>query len=321
MSAPTEPGQAGRAKVRPLTRSTACSPCPACGSAAVRSLGSPRVTHTGIVTAHPEAVCRCSSCDLLFFVPVQSQEVLLAQYRRLTRDFWSEPTRPDWALARDAILRRVSSGSVLDVGCWTGGFLSTLPPHLRRYAIEPSDWARGQAIGRGVSIVGSSLDDLAASEAAYEVVTMLDVIEHTTEPLETLAAAAARVKDGGILIVSTGDSHALPWRLMPRDYWYYYGEHVCFYSRDWFRWAASRTGLMIERAQNFSRFPPAWIGAPLAELFRAYTVHRLGGPRAFPVRAARRAHLLPADPDTRHWPDHLLVVFRKRRGLSPRGAR
>jgi SAM-dependent methyltransferase len=167
-----------------------------------------------------------------------------------------------------------------------------------------------------VSFAGTSLDDLVASKAYFEVVTMLDVIEHTTEPLETLATAAARLKDGGILIVSTGDPHALPWRLMPRDYWYYYGEHVCFYSRDWFRWAASRTGLAVEQAQDFSRFTPTWFGEPLTELVRAYAVQVLGGPRALPVRVARRVHLLPVDTGTYHWPDHLLIVFRKGRGLG-----
>jgi len=286
--------------------------CPACGGNTLKSLGTPRVIESGMVRSQPTAICRCSDCDLLFFVPVQPVNVLLDQYSVLAKDSWTGYSRPDWALARQAIFERIATGSVLDVGCWTGGFLATLPPQYEKWGVEPSQWARDRAIDKGVAFVGNSLEELGSTRATYDVVAMIDVIEHTTVPLEALAVAAGRLKDRGMLIVTTGNSRALPWRLMPRDYWYYYAEHVCFFSERWFRGAAARLGLEAEEVSRFSHFPADQPWTPLAELARACAFKFLGGSRSLAVRLARRAHMLTEYPDTRHWRDHMLVVLRKR---------
>jgi hypothetical protein len=47
-----------------------------------------------------------------------------------------------------------------------------------------------------MAFVGNSLEELASSRATYNVVTMIDVIEHTTLPLEALALAASRLTEG-----------------------------------------------------------------------------------------------------------------------------
>jgi len=285
--------------------------CPACGGERLRSFDAPRVINSGIVRSRPTAICRCSNCDLLFFVPVQPESVLLDQYSILAEDFWPGYSRPDWMLAGQAVLEHVATGSVLDVGCWTGGFLGTLPLQYEKWGVEPSQWARDQAIDNGVAVVGNSLEELASIHAMYDAVTMIDVLEHTTSPLEALALAASRLKEGGALIVTTGDSRALPWRLMPRDYWYYYAEHVCFFSERWFRGAAVQLDLEIDQVSRFSHFSADQPWTPLAELARACAFKFLGGPRSLAIRLARRAHMLREYPDTRHWRDHILVVLRK----------
>lgn len=298
--------------------SSPATACPACGGNVLRSFGVPRVIDSGIVRSHPTAICRCSNCDLLFFVPVQPVNVLLDQYSVLAADLWTGYARPDWTLAGQAIFERMATGSVLDIGCWTGGFLASLPPQYERWGVEPSQWARDRAIDKGVAFVGNSLEELVSTRASYDAVTMIDVLEHTPLPLEALALAASRLKDKGTLVVTTGDSRALPWRLMPRDYWYYYAEHVCFFSERWFRGAAARLGLETVQVSRFSHFPADQPCTPLAELARACAFKFLGGSRSLAVRLASRAHILTGPPDTRHWHDHMLVVFRKRptQGLS-----
>jgi SAM-dependent methyltransferase len=251
------------------------------------------------------------TCDLLFFVPVEPSDVLVGHYAALAEERWTGDSRPDWTLARHAILGRMPTGSVLDVGCWTGGFLATLPPQYEKRGVEPSPWARDRAVDKGVAFVGNSLEELVSSRATYDAATMIDVIEHTTAPLEALALAAGGLKDQGFLVVTTGNSRALPWRLMPRDYWYYFAEHVCFFSQRWFRWAAAQLDLRIEEVTRFSHFPAERRGTPIAELGRASAFRLLGGSRALPVRVAQRAHMLRGHVETHHWRDHMLVVLRK----------
>jgi SAM-dependent methyltransferase len=141
---------------------------------------------------------------------------------------------------------------------------------------------------------------------------MIDVIEHTAAPLEALSLAAARLKDGGILVITTANSWVLPWRLMPREYWYYFAEHICFFSPRWFRWAATRLDLGVEEVTLFSHYPPKRRATPLVELAAAYTSRLLGDPQGLPMRLARRAHAVRGRPGTYHWRDHMLVVLRKR---------
>jgi SAM-dependent methyltransferase len=294
---------------------SAPSVCPACGGEAAKSLGTPRVIGATMLKAAPSAVCRCPSCDLLFFVPVVPPQLLLDHYGALAEERWTGDRRADWRLARQAILARMSEGRVLDVGCWTGGFLAGLPPGLERHGIEPSSWAQQQARANGVRVEGGSLVDARRQNDAYAVVSMIDVIEHTTSPLETLALAADQVEAGGILIVATGNSRALPWRVMPLDYWYYYEEHVCFFSERWFRWAAAQVGMSVGEVHHFSHYEAGGRGAAMAELARAVAVRHLGKPGSLPLRLARRARLLNGSTETFHWRDHLLVVLDK---SSPR---
>ena len=288
------------------------SRCPACGGGELKSFGAPRIRHAGLARSQPTAVCRCLTCDLLFFVPILPNAALADHYTALAGEQWVGDSRPDWALVRHAILQRVRTGSVLDIGCWTGGFLASLPPEYEKLGVEPSLWARGRATDRGVTFVANSLDELVSTRGTYDVVTMIDVIEHMTAPFEALAAAAGRLKDRGVLIVTTGNSRALPWRLMPRDYWYYFAEHVCFFSERWFRWGAVRLGLQIDQVSRFSHLPSNHVWTPFTELARACACRLLGGAGALPFRLAQRGHLLRGPVETYHWPDHMLIVLRRR---------
>jgi len=291
-------------------------PCPACGGSRLKSFGAPRMRHSVLVRDRPAAICRCLTCDLLFFVPVLPSAELVDHYAALADDQWTGDSRPDWTLARNAILRRMPAGSVLDVGCWTGAFLATLPSQYQKRGVEPSKWARDQAVDRGVTFVGNSVEELVSAGGTYDVVTMIDVIEHTTDPLEALAAATGRLNDCGTLIVTTGDSRVLPWRLMPRDYWYYFAEHVCFFSERWFRWAAIQLGLEIDQVSRFSHLPVDRVWTPLTELARACICRLLGGSGALPLRLVQRAHMLRGPAETYHWRDHMLIVLRKRSLMS-----
>jgi len=286
--------------------------CPACGSSRLARLGAPRVIETDIVVSRATGVCRCSVCDLLFFVPVESSESVLGQYAVLSGDSWTGYARPDWDLARSAILRRIPMGSVLDVGCWTGEFVSSLPDSFATHGVEPSDWARAQAAKNGVSVLGASLADVAEQGVTFDAITIIDVLEHATAPLEELSAARRLLSPEGVIIIATGNSRCLAWRMMPRDYWYYFAEHKCFFSKRWFQWAANEIELRLEEARSYAHFPGAFWG-PGADLAKACAFRAFGGPRSHPYRALVRTRLVPPRPTTRRSRDHIIVVLGPRR--------
>jgi hypothetical protein len=63
-----------------------------------------------------------------------------------------------------------------------------------------------------------------------DVVVLLDVIEHLSDPVRALEAAVAKIRPGGMLLITTGDFSSIcaramgrHWRLMtpPQHLWYF----------------------------------------------------------------------------------------------------
>jgi hypothetical protein len=125
---------------------------------------------------------------------------------------------------------------------------------------------------------------------------------------------------GGLLVVATGSTQSFFWRLLPLDYWYYFSEHVSFFSRPWFEWAAQRMELRVELIQPFARFTGTsgekWLQALRAcgyALLKASKKHAflfkcLG--LLYPFNRIRQWH---GAPETGLWPDHILVAMRKKK--------
>ena len=263
----------------------------------------------------------CGSCGLWFRRPYPSGAELARLYSRMPASSWTYAgERFDEKFARELLGRRIEEGAVLDCGCFRGDFLASLPNSLLKYGIEPSGEARQVATGRGIRLLASSIDTLPAKAGPFHGMTLLDVIEHVPEPLEALATLAGALAPGGMLIISTGNTDALTWRLMRKDYWYYYPEHVSFFNPGWFRWAAPRLGLVVTRVARFSHFE-----GPVSKRWRQ-CLRALGfwaaqkakhWPRLQRLLSLHHAFRWQEAPFTGSWSDHMVVVLEPRgRGLQ-----
>lgn len=209
--------------------------CRLCGDAHVECLGripdsdyfAGRVLHTPIAGGY---LWSCSGCRSLFRHPVLSSEMYLHLYSAGATEQWqADAHRIDLATIREIIDRRRHTSAVLDVGCGTGGFLLTLPAQIHKSGIEPSAAAAQIAAGQGINILGKTLRDLPA-QARFDVITLIDVIEHIADPLAELDEAVAHLSPGGALIISTGDPNNIFWRaVFKARFWYsYFPEHISF---------------------------------------------------------------------------------------------
>lgn len=128
----------------------------------------------------------------------------------IAAQFGREPKDPD----------ALKGLSILDIGC--GGGLVTEP--LCRLGatvtgIDPSDEnvaaARLHAERGGLAIDyrATTAEALAAEGARFDVVTILEVVEHVADVPLFIDAAAAMVKPGGLLIASTINRTAKAWLL------------------------------------------------------------------------------------------------------------
>jgi SAM-dependent methyltransferase len=174
------------------------------------------------------------------------------------------------------------SGTILDVGCALGTFLTHARARgWRVEGIETSEFARRAAsAGLGMPVKGS-FDELPAG-VRYDVVTLHHVLEHIHDPVAFLAShLPSRV--GRLLLVEVPNfaslgarTDGLRWKDLRLE------QHVQHFEPATLRGTLEAAGFQVERIYT--------LGEPLWSLHAARrTVRSLGA-------LGGRAHLVPADP-------------------------
>jgi SAM-dependent methyltransferase len=279
--------------------------CPACANSTTTDLGV--ISYKAPENGWPATreIYECNRCGLLYLNHEISRDALIDSYEELPSDAWEDiAQRRDFELARREISRRHSRGRVLDVGCFRGDFLRSLPAQFERFGIEPSRAAREEAARRNVRLLGQSVEG-SELEERFDAIVLMDVIEHVDAPAEVISKIAEWLAPGGHLIISTGNTGALPWRMMRLNYWYYIPQHIRFFNRRWFQWMADRLGLRLIAAHTFSHSRSAYGRRFVPERWYDFL-------RCTAFWATRRFHLpwpRMEAPGTPTWPDHLLVVL------------
>jgi SAM-dependent methyltransferase len=240
--------------------------CRLCGAARIVRLGAiPDSDYfAGKVCAQAldgGSLWRCASCQSMFRHPVLTPAAYLNLYADGVAEAWSAGHgRQDLQIVRRLIAQHCTSGRVLDVGCGSGEFLSTLPASLKKCGVEPSVAAARVATGRGVDILGQTPRDLAA-HVQFDVITIIDVIEHVVDPTQMLDQILPHLVPGGCLIVGTGDPTSTPWhRVFRARFWYScFPEHISFPSPQYFAvWQQGRGLQPPTIARTRYRQLPMW---------------------------------------------------------------
>ena len=286
---------------------SSCVPCPACDDGITIDVVE-LIDSEGICDpTGPSRLFHCKRCRLYFRYPPKDPLALLRLYQEQPGDRWAyAASRPDFALAM-RLLDRLSAGQkVLDVGCFRGDLLVALPDTLQKFGIEPSVAARAIAAQRHITVLGSDVDNSALGPLQFDAILLLDVLEHLPRPMDALRHLRAHLANSGIMILSTGNTDALPWRLMRRRYWYYVTEHVCFFNPAWFAWSARELRLAVRVVTKFSHFP-APVVIRIWQLVKCLSyVCLLTLQRALPFVWQKEFWTAPK---TFRWRDHLFVVL------------
>lgn len=296
--------------------------CPDCGGA-TDSLGPIPATNVfaGRTLGRPLPggwLFRCRQCALGFRWPRLPKEELDALYIQGNEATWmaAPESRRDWRIARGWLAEPLAEGdSILDVGCFDGGFLESLVGRFRCYGIEIHPVARKRAESKGIEIIGS---DFSAVSGSFDCVTAFDVIEHVEQPRVFLQDCLAAVRPGGVVVIATGNLDAPTFRWMGSRYWYCtIAEHICFLSPAWFAGLTGSLGYRVLRQTTFAHGSNSLLwhvrGAAsnllywlLPSVFKALRRWGVGGkdPRAYP-------ELADHPPGWGSAKDHFIVLLEK----------
>jgi len=297
----------GAAPRRPGCRAVSEVTCRSCGASATVPIGRlPNVdVFAGRQLAQPlpgGTLRRCGSCGFVFRSPVLDDAAYAALYAAGGTEVWDQQAgREDFRRVRQAL--GDAPQDVLDVGCYTGDLLATLPAACRRFGVEANPAAAARAAARGIGIVATDWQVLDADPRRYDAIVSCDVIEHVARPQDFLAVLARCLRPGGRLLLTTGDAEAWPWRLAGARFWYaHFPEHVSFVGPRWLRRTAPACGLRVQR------LAPFWHGGEPRPAVRARALLSTLAWRLAPAAwAGGRPRLLGGGIA----PDHLFVVLMK----------
>ena len=122
----------------------------------------------------------------------------------IDRDHW-------WFVGRRKILTallekwrpRAGPLKILEVGCGTGSNIAMLQHFGTVDAIEPDDHARAFATQRtGVTVKGGYLPNVPLEDGYYDLIVLLDVLEHIPDDAGALTALAPKLAPGGRLMLA-----------------------------------------------------------------------------------------------------------------------
>jgi len=195
---------------------------------------------------------------------------------------------------------------LLDVGCGLGfSLLAAADAGYQAIGLDPLAPGDPDAYA-GRRILRGTLED-APPAGPFDVITLVDVIEHVRSPAETLRRAREMLADDGFLVVATNDSSSPGARLLGPRWTHFHRAHLWFFTPATLRTFAARAGLEVlavpsaRRVYNLDyvasilargdNFPLARGGAKLA--LRLVP----GALRAVPWPAVPEGFVLVARPD------------------------
>ena len=187
---------------------------------------------------------RCRGCDFAFFDPGLTGNE--AFYRQLEHAQYYTPDRAEFqrtlAFARRRGLRRI-----LDVGCGSGSFLDLAKEAGHEACgIELNRQAAVKAQARGHVVFERLLQELNSAQTggAFDLITLFQVLEHLSNPVEVMKQASALLKPGGFVSIAVPSDEGV-YRIVPLDPHQWPPHHVSRWRRKDFAQLAEATGFKL----------------------------------------------------------------------------
>ena len=194
----------------------------------------------------------CTNCNHYFLSPVIDEKCILEYYNILNSEYFNySPTysrREDDLKIVKQVQKIKSKGRVLEIGCGNGFFLKEFQElGYDCIGIEPSPKAAQFAnTVNKLNVKHGFLDSKSFEVESFDIILLMDVIEHLYKPNELIELCNKFLKKRGILVILTGDIESKNAKLWKQKWFYLYSwEHISFFNEKSIRFLLEKNGFKI----------------------------------------------------------------------------
>lgn len=143
--------------------------------------------------------------------------------------------------------RTTTTPRLLDVGCAYGYFVElAIRAGYDAYGIDPSSHAAAKAKARlNGRIAEGTIGSVKFPDNHFDVITMLDVVEHLSDPRADLRRTTEFLAPEGRILIATGDTESLAAKLLGRRWSFYHPpQHLYFFNTSTMTTLLNQSGLV-----------------------------------------------------------------------------
>lgn len=202
-------------------------------------------------------LCKCNHCGL-FFLDKRLDAIALSRMYQLWYEYGYRKLMeyPNYTQERldefgsrffPAISQYAKTKKkVLDVGCGSGLFLKICNQQgLSCYGIEFDDCAAKLAINNSDAKVFVGAFQNYKTNEKFDIISMLDYIEHSEEPLEDLKCVYNLLADDGILFLRTPNINSLQSKVLKHKWYGIISLHLIYFDMQTMRAILDKAGFEI----------------------------------------------------------------------------
>ena len=202
---------------------------------------------------HTGRIEECQSCG---FKQVKDVDSVLKFYENLEDTAYDQGREQRGLQARkilETLLPYKKSGRLLDVGAASGILLEQAAQlGFNCEGVEPSRSLAKIAQDAGLK-VHLGIFPHPEIRDPYDVITLVDVIEHVPAPVQLLRDIANHLKPDGVGVLTTPDVQSLVARMLGPRWWHFRIAHIGYFSRETMKRALDLAGLELIEMSS-----PAW---------------------------------------------------------------
>ncbi|MDI6751271.1 MAG: class I SAM-dependent methyltransferase [bacterium] len=240
-------------------------PCPICSSEHSKVLYEPWVDVDDPVKLYGAAsgiqgtqrLVTCKDCEMIYENPRFPEKVILegytssmeaghdSQYQMRVNSFYR-------ALKPLSKVIPPKGAKVLDIGTAGGAFLEAAERFgYVAIGLEPSLFLVNEGKRRNLKIEQGTIDNHPFPKESFDMVCLWDVLEHLTDPKNSLLKIRALIKPGGILLINYPDIGTLMAKIAGKRFWWLLSVHLHYFTQETIKKICNYTGFEVFCFQKY----------------------------------------------------------------------